>query len=143
MKVMVIVKSDKKSEAGKMPEEKRIEAMNKFNLDLSNAGIMVSAFGLLPSSEGKRIRFKGDKRVITDGPFSDPESLVAGFWIWDVRSIDEALDWAKRCPNPTGGEAELEIRPLMEEEEKTVSAEILARENIFRETIELAARWDD
>ncbi len=111
MKVMVIVKATKNSEAGVMPSEKLLAEMGKFNEELVKAGIMLAAEGLQPSSRGKRIRFSGDKRTVIDGPFTETKELIAGFWIWQVRSMEEALEWARRCPHPMPGEeAELELR---------------------------------
>lgn len=113
MKVMVIVKATKNSEAGLMPSEELFAAMGKFNEELVNAGIMLDGDGLQPSARGKRIQFSGGKRTVIDGPFTETKELVAGYWIWQVRSIDEAVEWARRCPDPMPGEeAELEIRPI-------------------------------
>ena len=118
MKVMVIVKATKNSEAGVMPEEALLAAMGKYNEQLVKAGIMQAGEGLHPSSKGKRIRFSGGKRDVVDGPFEHTSELVAGFWIWKVGSMDEALQWAQRCPDPMPGEdAELEIRPVFEAED--------------------------
>jgi hypothetical protein len=115
MRVMVIVKATKDSEAGKMPSEQLLTDMGKFNEQLVNAGIMLAGDGLHPSSRGKRVRFSGTKRTVVDGPFSETKELIAGYWIWQVRSMDEALEWVKRCPNPHPGvESEIEIRPLFE-----------------------------
>ena len=115
MRVMVIVKATKDSEAGKMPTEQLLTDMGKFNEQLVNAGIMLAGDGLHPSSKGKRVRFSGSKRTVVDGPFSETKELIAGYWIWQVRSMDEALEWVKRCPNPHPGvESEIEIRPLFE-----------------------------
>lgn len=113
MKVMVIVKATKNSEAGVMPTEELFTAMGKFNEELVNAGIMLDGDGLQPSARGKRIQFSGGKRTVIDGPFTETKELVAGYWIWQVRSMDEAVEWARRCPDPMPGEdAELEIRPI-------------------------------
>jgi hypothetical protein len=114
---MVVVKADKDSEAGVMPSAELLTAMGNYNEELVNAGIMKAGDGLHPSSKGKRIKFSGDKRTVVDGPFSETKELIAGFWIWEVQSMDEAVDWAKRCPNPTGTEGELEIRPVFEAED--------------------------
>jgi hypothetical protein len=111
MKVMVIVKATKNSEAGVMPSEQLLAAMGKYNEELVKAGIMLAGEGLHPSSRGKRIKFSGNKRTVTDGPFTETKELIAGFWIWQVRSMEEALEWARRCPDPMPGEeAELELR---------------------------------
>jgi hypothetical protein len=117
MRVMVIIKANKDSEAGVMPSEKLLTDMGNFNEELVKAGVMLSGDGLHPSSKGARVRFKGDKRTVTDGPFAETKELVAGFWIWKVNSMDEAIEWVKRCPNPTGDEAEVEIRPIFEAED--------------------------
>lgn len=116
MRVMVIVKASKDSEAGVMPSQELISAMGKFNEELLKAGVMLAGDGLKPSSKGARVKFSGDKRIVTDGPFPETKELVAGFWIWQVQSMEEALQWAKRCPNPhpDRGEPEIEIRPLYE-----------------------------
>jgi hypothetical protein len=114
MRVMVIVKASKESEAGVMPKRQLLEDMGKFNEELVKAGVMVAGDGLHPSSKGKRVRFSGDKRTVIDGPFSETKELIAGFWIWQVKSMDEAVDWLKRCPCPHEGESEVEIRPLFE-----------------------------
>ena len=117
MKVMVIVKATKDSEAGVMPTEKLISDMMNFNEQLVKAGIMKMGDGLKPSSHGKRIHFSGPKRTVIDGPFAETKELVAGFWIWEVKSMEEAIEWAKRCPNPMPGDSDLEIRPFFEPED--------------------------
>jgi hypothetical protein len=118
MKVMVIVKATKNSENGVMPSEKMLDEMSRFNDELIKAGIMLAGDGLTPSARGKRIEFRGSKRTVVDGPFTETKELVAGFWIWQVRSMEEALEWARRCPDPMPGEeGVLEIRPLYEVEE--------------------------
>jgi hypothetical protein len=117
MRVMVIIKANKDSEAGVMPSEKLLADMGNFNEELVKAGVMLAGDGLHPSSKGARVRFKGDKRTVTEGPFAETKELVAGFWIWKVNSMDEAIEWVKRCPNPTGDEAEVEIRPIFEAED--------------------------
>lgn len=114
MRVMVMVKATKDSEAGIMPSNELFEAMGKFNEELVNAGIMLTGDGLKPSSQGKRIAFDGPKRSVIDGPFAETRELVAGFWIWEVKDMAEAIEWAKRCPNPMPGPSELEIRPFYE-----------------------------
>ena len=112
MKCMVMVKATKDSEAGVMPSEKLISDMMRFNEELVKAGIMKMGDGLQPSSKGARVRFSGDKRSVIDGPFAETKELVAGFWIWEVKSLQEAIDWVKRCPNPMPGDSEIEIRPF-------------------------------
>jgi hypothetical protein len=114
MRVMVMVKATKDSEAGLMPSTELLEAMGKFNEQLVNAGIMLSGDGLKPSSQGKRIGFDGAGRTVIDGPFAETGELVAGFWIWQVRDMAEAVEWVKRCPNPMPGPSEIEIRPFYE-----------------------------
>ena len=115
MRFVVMVKATAESEAGVMPSEKLLAAMNKFNEDLVNAGVMLAGEGLHPSSRGARVKFNGDQRRVVDGPFAETKELVAGFWIWQVKSLEEAIEWAKRCPNPfEGGESELEIRRVFE-----------------------------
>jgi hypothetical protein len=111
---MVVVKATKNSEAGGMPNAKLLAAMGKYNEDLVKAGIMLAGEGLHPSSKGKRIKFSGNKRSVIDGPFTEANGLIAGFWIWQVRSMDEAVEWARRCPDPMPGEgAELELRRIL------------------------------
>ena len=114
MRVMVIVKATKDSEAGALPSKELITAMGKYNEQLVKEGIMLAGDGLQPSSKGKRVRFSGEKRSVIDGPFTETKELIAGFWIWQVRSMEEAVEWLKRCPNPHPGEAEVEIRPFFE-----------------------------
>jgi hypothetical protein len=117
MRVMVIVKANQESETGTLPAAELLTAMGKYNEELVKAGIMLAGDGLTESSRGKRVRFSGAKRSVIDGPFPETKELVAGFWIWQVKSIDEAVEWVKRCPNPTGSESEIEIRPLHETED--------------------------
>ncbi len=112
MKVMVIVKATKSSEAGEMPSEQLMMEMGKFNEELVKAGIMKSGDGLKPSSEAKRVRFQGKDRTVTDGPFAETKELIAGFWIWEVSSMQEAIDWVKRCPNPMLEDSDIDIRPI-------------------------------
>ncbi len=114
MRVMVLVKATADSEAGEMPSTEVLEAMGNYNEELVNAGIMQGGEGLKPSSEGKRVVFDGDGRNVIDGPFPDTSELLAGFWLWEVKDMDEALEWVKRCPNPMPGPSEIEIRPLFE-----------------------------
>jgi hypothetical protein len=117
MRVMVIVKATKRSEAGAMPEEKLLAEMGKFNEELVKAGVMLAGEGLQPSAKGARIRFRGGERIVTDGPFPVESGLVAGFWMFNVKSKAEAIEWVKRCPNPLEGEAEIEIRQVFEAED--------------------------
>ena len=115
MRFMVMVKATKESEAGAMPSEKLLTDMGKYNEELVNAGIMLAGEGLHPSSKGKRIRFAGRQRTVIDGPFAETKELVAGYWLWQATSMDEAVEWAKRCPNPfEDGESEIEIRPVFD-----------------------------
>jgi hypothetical protein len=114
MRVMVIVKASKDSEAGVLPSQQLLTEMMQFNEQLVKAGIMLAGEGLQSSAKGKRVRFSGSKRTVIDGPFAEAKELVAGFWMWQVRSMDEALEWARRIPNPTGEEGEVEIRPVFE-----------------------------
>ena len=127
MKVMVVVKATKNSEAGVMPNEKLLAAMGKYNEELVKAGIMLAGEGLHPSSKGKRIKFSGNKRTVVDGPFTETKELIAGFWIWEVKSLEEAIEWVKRCPNPHAGDSEIEIRQVFEMED---FAPILSEEEI-------------
>ena len=117
MRVLVIVKASPESEAGTPPSTELLEAMGRYNEELVNAGVMLAGEGLHPSAKGRRVRFSGGERTVTDGPFGEPASLVAGFWLWQVRSMDEAVEWARRCPNPMPGGGELEIRPVFEAED--------------------------
>jgi hypothetical protein len=114
MRFMIMVKADKNTEAGVLPDEKLLTAMGKFNEELVKAGIMLAGDGLQPSSKGARVRFSGAKRTVIDGPFAEAKELIAGYWIWQVKSKEEAIEWVKRCPNPTGAESEIEIRQLFE-----------------------------
>jgi hypothetical protein len=114
MKVMVFVKATKDSEAGVMPSQELLTQMGKFNEELAKAGVLLAAEGLHPSSKGARVRFSGGSRTVIDGPFAETKELVAGFWMWQVKSMDEAIAWLKRCPNPHKAEAEIEIRPVFE-----------------------------
>lgn len=117
MRVMVIVKANKDSEAGIPPNPELLSAMMKFNEELVKAGVMLAADGLQPSSKSARVQFHGGKRTVIDGPFAETKELIAGFWLWKVNSLQEAIDWVKRCPNPTGDEGQIEIRPLFEAED--------------------------
>ena len=117
MRVMVLVKANADSEAGVMPSQELLAEMGNFNEELVKAGVMLAGEGLHPSSKGARVQYSGQKRTVIDGPFTETKELVAGFWIWQVRSMAEALEWAKRCPNPHPGESEVEIRPIFEPED--------------------------
>jgi hypothetical protein len=135
---MVIVKADKDSEAGVMPDPKLLDDMTKFNEELAKAGVMLAGEGLQPSSKGKRVRFDGDKRTVIDGPFAETKELVAGFWLFQVKSIEEAVEWVKRAPNPFPGTvSEIEIRPIFENEDfgDALTPEIREREERIREQI--------
>ena len=117
MRFMILVKADKNSEAGVLPDEKLLTEMGKFNEELVKAGVMLAGEGLQPSSKGARVKFSGNKRTVTDGPFAETKELIAGFWLWQVKSKEEAIEWVKRCPNPMKGESEIEIRQLFEAED--------------------------
>src|SRR5437868_243047 len=117
MKVMVIVKANADSEAGVMPSEQMLTEMGAYNEELVKAGIMLAGEGLHPSSRGKRVAFSGDKRTVIDGPFAETKELIAGYWIWKVDSMDQAVEWVKRCPNPTGMDGIVEIRQIFEAED--------------------------
>ena len=138
MRVMVFIKANKDSEAGKMPSEELIAGMMKFNEDLVKAGVMLAGEGLHPSSKGKRVKFGGGKKVLVDGPFAETKELVAGFWIWQVKSVEEAVEWVKRMPNPTGEEGEVEIRPVFEADDfgKELTPELRAQEERLRAEVE-------
>ena len=143
MRFMVIVKADKNSEAGVMPDEKLLTAMGKFNEELVKAGVMLAGEGLHPSSKGARVKFSGDKRTVVDGPFAETKELVAGFWIWQVKSKEEAIEWVKRCPNPMPGDSEIEIRQIFEAEDfgEEFTPELRAQEDRIREeAAKIAAR---
>jgi len=139
---MVLIKATKETEAGVLPDEKLLTEMGNYNEELVKAGVMLAGEGLQPSSKGARVKFSGGKRTVTDGPFTETKELIAGFWLWQVRSLEEAIEWVKRCPNPTGAEAEIEIRQLFEaedfgseftpelrEQEERLRAEIEAKQN--------------
>ena len=137
MRVMVLVKATADSEAGVMPSEDPFQAMGDFNAALVEAGIMLAGEGLKPSSEGRRVRFDGADREVTDGPFPTVNELVAGFWLWEVKDMDEALEWVRRCPNPMPGPSEIEIRPLYEMEDfaHAIPEELRDREDRLRHEI--------
>jgi hypothetical protein len=114
---MVLVKANADSEAGVMPTEQELTDMSNYNEELAKAGVMLGGEGLHPSSKGARVMFSGDRRTVVDGPFTEAKELIAGFWLWQVRSMEEAIEWVKRCPNPTGAESEIEIRQVFDSED--------------------------
>jgi hypothetical protein len=140
MRVMVIVKADQNSESGKLPDAELLAAMGKYNEELVKAGVMLAGDGLKPSSQGARVRFSGAKRTVIEGPFSETKELIAGFWIWQVKSLEEAIEWVKRCPNPTGGaDDEIEIRPIFETDDFAAvdpSGQLRADEKKLRATLD-------
>jgi hypothetical protein len=140
MKVMVIVKATKASEAGQMPSQQLLSEMGKFNEELVKAGIMQAGEGLHPSSKGARVRFSGQSRAVIDGPFAETKELIAGFWLWKVSSLQEALDWVKRCPNPHEEECEIEIRPVFEVEDFGDAATPEIRERDARLRAQVASK---
>jgi hypothetical protein len=137
MRVMVIVKATKESEAGKLPDPKLLEDMGNFNEELVKAGVMLAGEGLKDSSHGVRVTFSGPNRTVTDGPFAETKELVAGFWLWRVKSMDEAIEWAKKCPNPMEGGGVLEIRPIFEAEDfgDNLPPEVREQEDRLRQEI--------
>ncbi len=137
MRVMVLVKATKDSEAGIMPSTELVDAMTRYNEELVNAGILLAGEGLQPSSKGKRVAFDGTSRTVIDGPFPATGELVAGFWLWQVKDMAEALEWVKRCPNPMPGPSEIEIRPLFEAADfgDALTPEVAEREERIREKI--------
>lgn len=142
MRVMVMVKATKQSEAGEMPSTELMAAMGQFNEELVKAGILLAGEGLHPSSVGKRVRFSGTDRTVTDGPFTETKELVAGFWLWQVRSMDEAVEWVRRCPNSMDGESEIEIRRIYEAEDfgDALTPELREQEDRLRAEVEAAAK---
>ena len=132
MRYMIIVKATKDSEAGVMPDEKLLKDMMKYNEELVQAGVMQAGEGLHPSSKGARVKFSGKNRTVIDGPFAETKELIAGFWLWNVKSREEAIEWVKRCPNPMPGDSEIEIRQVFESPELTDNAEILNKEAELR-----------
>jgi hypothetical protein len=142
MRFMIIVKATQDSEAGVMPSQELLTAMGKFNEELVKAGVMLAGEGLQPSSKGARVKFSGDKRTVIDGPFTETKELIAGFWLWEVKSREEAIEWVKRCPNPMTGDSEIEIRqvfeaadfgaeftPELREQEERLRSEVAARQS--------------
>jgi hypothetical protein len=140
MRFMIMVKATKDSEAGVMPSEKLLTEMGKFNEELVKAGVMLAGEGLHPSSKGARVRFSGAKRSVIDGPFAETKELVAGFWMWQVKSKEEAIEWVKRCPNPMPGESEIEIRQVFEAEDFGAEFTPEAREQEKRLRSQLAKK---
>jgi hypothetical protein len=132
---MVMVKANGDTEAGRMPREELLAAMGRYNEELVKAGVMLAGEGLHPSSRGARVRFSGTQRRVVDGPFAEAKELIAGFWLWQVHSLDEAIEWVKRCPNPTGEESEIEIRPVFEADDfgADFTPELRAQEERLRE----------
>ena len=142
MRVMVMVKATADSEAGAMPSEELLAAMGAFNEELVKAGVMLAGEGLHPSAKGKRVRFSGRQRTVIDGPFAETKELVAGFWLWQVKSMEEAIEWVRRCPNPMPTESEIEIRPVFEAEDfgAEFTPELRAQEDRLRAQVEGQAK---
>jgi hypothetical protein len=138
MRVMVLVKANEESEANVMPSTELLSAMGDYNEELVKAGIMLDGEGLHPSSRGVRIQFSGDQRSVVDGPFAETKELIAGYWVWQVRDLDEAIEWAKRCPNPTGAESVLELRPVFEADDfgDAMTPELHEQEERLRQEIQ-------
>jgi hypothetical protein len=138
MKFMVLVKANADSEAGVMPSEELLAQMQKYNEELVNAGVMLAGEGLHPSSKGARIHFSGPERTVTDGPFAETKELIAGFWLWEVKSKEEAIEWAKRCPNPMEGESQLELRQVFEADDfgEAMTPELRKLEDRLRAKVE-------
>jgi hypothetical protein len=137
MRFMVMVKADANSEAGALPSTELLAAMGKFNEELVKAGVMLAGEGLHPSSKGARVKFSGGKKTVIDGPFAEAKELIAGFWLWEVKSMDEALEWVKRCPSPMEGDSEIEIRQVFEAEDfgPAFTPELQAQEEQIRKDI--------
>ncbi|MDM0074498.1 YciI family protein [Variovorax sp. J2P1-59] len=142
MRVMVMVKATRESEAGEMPDTELLAAMGKFNEELFRAGVLLAGEGLHPSARGKRVRFSGNDRTVIDGPFAETKELVAGFWLWQVKSVEEAVEWVRRCPNPMHGDSEIEIRPLFEIDDfgAQLTPELRAQDERLRAEAESAAK---
>ena len=142
MRFMIIVKATKDSEAGVMPSEQLLTEMGKFNEELAKAGVMLAGEGLQSSAKGARVKFSGDKRTVIDGPFAETKELIAGFWIWQVKSKEEAIEWVKRCPNPHPGESEIEIRQVFEAEDFGVefTPELKQQEERLRAHLDQSAK---
>lgn len=140
MRVMVLVKADENTEAGVLPDERLLAEMGRFNEELVKAGVLLAGDGLHPSSKGVRVTFSGAERAVTDGPFAETKELIAGYWLWQVESMDEAIEWARRCPNPTGEQSELEIRPVYEADDFGEAFTPELRERQERMRSEIASR---
>ena len=142
MRVMVLVKATKESEAGVMPGTELMAAMGDFNEQLVKAGVMLAGEGLHPSARGKRVQFSGSRRTVVDGPFAETKELVAGFWLWQVKSMDDAVEWVRRCPNPMPGDSEIEIRPLFEAADfgAEFTPELQAQEDRLRAEVDASAK---
>lgn len=144
MRVMVMVKANADTEAGVMPTEQELAAMGNFNEELVKAGVMLAGEGLHPTSRGKRVKFSGPRRTVVDGPFAEAKELIAGFWIWQVKDMDEAVEWARKIPNPTGEESEVELRQIFEAEDfgAEFTPELRAQEESQRARMEALAKGD-
>ena len=140
MRFMVLVKGNQDTEAGVMPSEELLAEMGRYNEELVNAGVMQAGEGLQPSSKGARVKFSGKQRTVIDGPFAEAKELIAGFWIFEVASLEEAIEWVKRCPNPTGGESEIEIRQIFEADDFGAEFTPELREQEERQRAKLAAK---
>ncbi len=140
MRFMIMIKADKTTEAGGLPDEKVLTEMGKFNEELVKAGVMLAGEGLHPSSKGARIKFAGDKVTVSDGPFSEAKELIAGFWLWQVKSKDEAIEWVRRCPHSPQGEMEIEVRQIFEAEDFGAEFTPELREQEERLRVEIAAK---
>ncbi|MBA2289183.1 MAG: YciI family protein [Chloroflexia bacterium] len=138
MRFMILIKADPNSEAGEIPSEQLLAEMGAYNEELGNAGVMLAGEGLHPSSKGARVRFSGDNRTVTDGPFVETKELMAGYWLWQLDSMEEAIEWVKRCPNPMGTESEIEIRQVFEAEDfgDAFTPELRDQEDRLREQID-------
>jgi len=140
MKFMILVKASKESEAGALPSQQLLTEMGKFNDELVKAGVMLAAEGLQPSSQAARVKFSGSKRTVIDGPFAETKELIAGFWLWQVKSLDEAIEWVKRIPNPTGEESEVEIRQVSEADDLGAAYTPELRQQEERQRAQIAAK---
>jgi hypothetical protein len=140
MRFMILIKADKNSEAGVLPDEQLLTEMGKFNEELVKAGVMLAGEGLHPSSKGARVKFSGEQRTVIDGPFPETKELIAGFWLWQVNSKEEAIEWVKRCPNPMGVESEIEIRQVFEAEDFGAELTPELREQEARLRAQVAAK---
>jgi hypothetical protein len=140
MRCMILIKANADTEAGVMPSEELLAAMGKYNEELVKAGIMLAGEGLHPSSRAVRVEFEGSRRTVTDGPFAEIKEIICGFWLWQVRSLEEAVEWVKRCPNPTGAQSQIEIRPVFEAEDFGAEFTPELREQEDRLRAEIAAR---